>query len=65
VALGMRSLLVDEGAQVAYDPLANDPDYLVVGRFTRENELYEPAIAGGAFRLVHEDGLYEVYERAR
>lgn len=65
VALGMRSLLVDEGAPVDYDPLANDPDYLVVGRFARENELYAPALASGAFRLALEDGLYEVYERVR
>ncbi len=64
VALGKRSLLVDEGAVVDYDPLANAPAYLVVGRFARENGLYEPALASGAFRLVLEDGLYEVYERA-
>lgn len=63
VSLGLRSLLVDPDAPVVYDPLANDSDYLVVGRFARENELYAPAIAGGAFRLVEEDGLYEVYER--
>lgn len=65
VALGMRSLLVNENAPITYDPLANDPDYLVVGLFARENDLYAPALAGGQFRLVAEDGLYELYERVR
>jgi hypothetical protein len=65
VALGLRSLLVDPDAPVVYDPLVNDPDYLVVGRFARENELYAPVLAGNAFKLAREDGLYEVYERVR
>lgn len=65
VELGLRSLRVNEEAPVVYDALANAPDYLVVGRFARENDLYEPAVASGAFRLVEKDGLYEVYERVR
>jgi hypothetical protein len=65
VDLGLRSLRVNENAQVVYDALANDPDYLVVGRFTRENRLYAPVVASGAFRLMEQDGLYEVYARVR
>jgi hypothetical protein len=65
VQLGLRSLRVDEHAPVAYDALSNKPDYLVVGRFARENSLYQPVLASGAFRLVEQDGLYEVYTRAR
>ena len=63
VALGLRSLLIDKQAPVVYDPLRNDPAYLVVGRFTRENDLYTPVLASGAFRLVQEDGRYEIYTR--
>ncbi len=65
VALGLRSLLVDPNATVVYDALAHNPEYLVVGRFARENELYAPVVASGAFRLLVKDGLYEVYQRVR
>jgi dolichyl-phosphate-mannose-protein mannosyltransferase len=64
VLLNHRSLL-QEQVTIDYDPLAADPDYLVVGRFSRENKLYEPVIASGAFRLLYKDGLYDVYKRAR
>ncbi len=65
VDLGMRSLLVNEDVVIDYDPLVADPDYLVVGRFTRENQLYEPILATDAFVLAWEDGLYAVYRRVR
>lgn len=64
VVLNHRSLL-QEQVTIDYDSLAANPDYLVVGRFSRENELYEPVIASGAFRLLYKNGLYDVYERAR
>jgi hypothetical protein len=64
VELGRRSLLGEEVA-VAYDPLAADPQLLVVGRFAAENGLYEPVLATGAFRALLQDGVYTVYERAR
>ncbi len=48
-----------------YDPLAADPDYLVVGPFSRWWRLYEPIIEAGAFRLHQTTGLYEIYERVR
>ena len=50
---------------IDYDPLAANPDYLVVGRFARENGLYQPAIDSGAFRLLRSYDGYELYERAR
>ncbi|NTU80769.1 MAG: hypothetical protein HGA45_15560 [Chloroflexales bacterium] len=65
VQLVLHSLHVDEDAPVVYDALANAPDYLVVGRFAHGNDLYAPAVASGAFRLVEKDGLYEVYKRVR
>jgi hypothetical protein len=64
VELNHRSLL-QEDVTIDYDPLAARPDYLVVGRFARENKLYQPAIDSGAFRLLKHDGLYDIYERAR
>jgi len=64
VQLNHRSLL-HESVIIDYDPLAAQPDYLVVGRFARENKLYQPAIDSGVFRLLKHDGLYDIYERAR
>ncbi len=63
VELNRRSLLQEKDVPIDYDPLAANPDYLVVGRFTRENDLYEPVLASGAFRLLFQDGLYDVYVR--
>lgn len=65
VVLGLRSLLVKEHSPVVYDPLIHDPDYLVVGDFAHDNDLYAPTLASGQFRLVLKDGVYEVYERVR
>ncbi|HWQ12467.1 MAG TPA: glycosyltransferase family 39 protein [Roseiflexaceae bacterium] len=64
VALNRRSLL-QQDALVSYDPLAADPDYLVVGQFARGNRLYQPALERGAFELLLRDGAYEVYRRVR
>jgi hypothetical protein len=64
VTLNRRSLLQQE-VTIAYDPLAADPDYLVVGTFSRENDLYAPVLQSGAFRLVQQNQPYEVYERVR
>jgi 4-amino-4-deoxy-L-arabinose transferase-like glycosyltransferase len=64
VELNRRSLLQQDVA-IDYDPLAADPDYLVVGRFSRENDLYKPVLESGAFRLLFQDSRYDVYERVR
>jgi hypothetical protein len=50
---------------IDYDPLAADPDYLVVGYYGRLWDLYDPAIESGAFRLLQEYGTYRIYERVR
>jgi 4-amino-4-deoxy-L-arabinose transferase-like glycosyltransferase len=59
----LRRYHLGQDAPIDYDPLAADPDYLVVGLFSREWQLYDPVLATGAFRLRHVFGLYEVYER--
>jgi hypothetical protein len=64
VELNRRSLL-GQPTPVDYDPLASDPDILVVGTFARGNDLYAPALASGAFRQIMRDGTYEVYARVR
>jgi hypothetical protein len=64
VELNHRSLL-GEQTSIAYDPLAGNPDVLVVGDFARGNDLYTPILAGKAFRLLMRDGTYEVYQRVR
>jgi 4-amino-4-deoxy-L-arabinose transferase-like glycosyltransferase len=67
VELNRRGLLHQDAA-IQYDPLDADPDYLVVGRFARGNDLYTPIIKAGAFRLIHSFGSsdgYQIYERIR
>lgn len=60
-------LRTSHGRDVAldYDPLAADPDYLVIGDFGRGNALYDETLASGAWRPVLHDGLYDVYQRVR
>jgi 4-amino-4-deoxy-L-arabinose transferase-like glycosyltransferase len=60
-----RRMLLDEHTTIAYDPLAPDPDYLVVGSFAGWNGLYEPVIKSGAFHLIDHIGSYDIYERVR
>ncbi len=64
VELNRRSLL-GQATAVEYDALASDPDYLVVGEFAHGNQLYEPLISAGKFRLLEKIGGYEVYVRMR
>jgi hypothetical protein len=64
VELNRRSLL-HQAMTIDYDPLAANPDYLVVGQFARENQLYQPAIDSGAFRTLRAFAGYVVYQRVR
>jgi hypothetical protein len=64
VELNHRSFL-GENVVIDYDPLVNDPDYLVVGPFGRMWRLYDPVLATKSFRLLRQAGLYDVYERIR
>jgi 4-amino-4-deoxy-L-arabinose transferase-like glycosyltransferase len=64
VELNRRSLL-HQNVTIDYDPLAANPDYLLVGRFAREDALYQPLIDSGAFRLLRSYGGYLLYERVR
>ncbi len=60
-----RRTELGQNVSVSYDPMASEPDYLVVGRFGREGRLYDPTLASGAFALWQSIGSYEVYRRIR
>lgn len=60
-----QRLILGEAVELAYDPLAADPDYLVTGRMDAWWQLYRPAIEAGHFRPVQRYGIYTIYERVR
>jgi hypothetical protein len=64
VELNRRTFL-HQHVSIDYDPLAADPDYLVVGPHSKLWKLYDRAVQSGSFRLVHAYGQYDVYERVR
>ena len=51
--------------RIDYDPLASEPDYLVVGDFIKDLGLYDPVVRTGAFQLIREFKQYRVYKKAR
>jgi Dolichyl-phosphate-mannose-protein mannosyltransferase len=61
----IRHIYLDQNVEVGYDPLAADPDYLVVGPIGRLTRIYEPILQTGSFRLILEGTRYQVYERIR
>jgi hypothetical protein len=65
VSVKILYLRTDPGLKLDYDPLPADPDYLVVGRFAREVQLYQTALASGQFHLLEEIGEYKIYQRQR
>jgi 4-amino-4-deoxy-L-arabinose transferase-like glycosyltransferase len=60
-----RRTYLEQNVPIDYDPLAADPDYLVVGKIGRTWWLYQPAIEHGDFRLIETYGEYEIYMRVR
>lgn len=61
----IRRPLLRHPVPIVYDPLAANPDYLVVGSLSRTWHLYEPLLATGAFRPLHDFGRYQIYQRNR
>ena len=53
----------DPDTPIHYDPLEADPDYLIVGNFSRKGDLYTNVLESGAFRIVKIIPPYEIYER--
>jgi hypothetical protein len=56
---------VDHHIRIDYDPLAADPDYLVVGPFMKVWRLYDAVLKTGVFRHRRSYGGYDIYQRVR
>jgi len=60
-----RQIFLWQNVPIHYDPLAADPDYLVVGPHSKMLHLYDYVLTTGAFRPLRIFGRYRVYERIR
>ena len=48
-----------------YDPLAVDPDLLVIGQFADLSRIYDQVLSSGEFRLIKTFPDYELYAREK
>jgi hypothetical protein len=60
-----KRMFTERSTVVDYDPLASDPDFLVVGPFSTYLQLYDPWEKSGEFSLIKEFPGYEIYARVR
>jgi Dolichyl-phosphate-mannose-protein mannosyltransferase len=60
-----RQIFLWQDVPIHYDPLAANPDYLVVGPHSKMLHLYDYVLTTGAFRPLRIFGRYRVYERIR
>ncbi|HZI85881.1 MAG TPA: hypothetical protein VFD48_03545 [Pyrinomonadaceae bacterium] len=61
----IRKFSFGERVTIDYDPLAADPDFLVIGPTNRFWDFYDPYLKTGAFRLLQSYSRYDIYERVR
>jgi len=61
----IRRAYLAQDVSIDYDPLAANPDYLVVGPQSKVWRLYDPFLGTGEFRLLKTFRRYNVYERVR
>jgi hypothetical protein len=54
-----------ERVKIDYDPLAANPDYLVVGPQSKFWDFYDPYLRTGDFHLLRDYSRYQIYERVR
>jgi hypothetical protein len=54
-----------ESVTIDYDPLAKNPDYLVVGPQSKFWDFYDPYLTSGAFLPLQKYSRYEIFERVR
>jgi len=64
IDLNRRTFLYED-LPIDYDPLAENPDYLVIGPHSRQWRLYDRVLKTGAFHLLRAYHRYTVYERVR
>jgi hypothetical protein len=60
-----RRLYINRSTGANYDPLAANPDYLVVGPYSRFFQLYDPLETSSEFALIKEFPGYKIYIRTR
>jgi hypothetical protein len=65
VELIRRTFHYEDYTHIDYDPLAANPDYLIVGPHSKQWQLYGPVLRTGAFRLLQSYKRYQIYERVR
>ncbi len=65
IELIRRTFLYEDNGTINYDPLAANPDYLVVGPHSKQWRLYDRVLNSGAFRLLRSYARYQIYERIR
>jgi len=65
VELIRRTFHYEDYTDIDYDPLAANPDYLIVGPHSKQWQLYDPVLRTGAFRLLQSYKRYQIYERVR
>ena len=58
----IRRAYLAQDVSIHYDPLAADPDYLVVGPQSKVWRLYDPFLSTGEFRLLKTFRRYNVYD---
>ena len=61
----MRRHDIDPTTPVNYDPLQADPDYLIVGPFSRKWEVYNNVLDIGEFQKLKVIAPYEIFIRIR
>lgn len=61
--LANRRTFLSQDVSLDYDPLAVNPDYLIMGNSARLWDLYAPVLTTDAFEHVYSNGRYEIYKR--
>ena len=61
----LRRYYYEQDFEIDYDPLAVNPDYLVVGPTSAAWHVYDRVLETGEFKLLHVYSRYLLYERAR
>jgi dolichyl-phosphate-mannose-protein mannosyltransferase len=61
----LRQTLFKDKVKINYDPLAANPDYLVVGFHDNWWKFYDRYIKDGDFKLIRAYSRYKIYERRR
>ncbi len=62
---GIQNDSLGQNQPILYDPLSGDPDYLVVGPFSRKWKIYDAVLAAGEFALETTFPGYAIYRRVR